>query len=442
MKSEEVSALNLPISVQEVLGQAEQQLARHPKLLRMFKQCFPNTLETTTRLMDDGTAFVFTGDIPAMWLRDSSAQVRPYIPLAASDPELSRIIEGLVKRQVRCILIDPYANAFNEAANNNRYEDDLTELETPSPWVWERKYEIDSLCYPIQISYLYWKHTGSVAVFDSVYREAMHRIVRLWRTEQHHFEQSPYRFTRATKLKTETLRNRGLGMPVNYTGMTWSGFRPSDDACTFGYLIPANMFACVVLGYMAEIAESVFKDSALQAEALELREEIDHGIRTYGIYRHPVYGEIYAYETDGFGNYNLMDDANVPSLLSIPYLGYSSKDDPVYLNTRRFLFSKDNPYYYEGSHAKGIGSPHTPPQYVWHISLIMQALTSADSGEIAEVVRTLIDTDGDTGFMHEGFDVNNPAAFTRSWFAWANTLFGELILTLMKEGRIGEVLPS
>lgn len=430
-----MSEMTLPKAVQQCLKQAESELAHHPKLLHMFKQCFPNTLETTTKLMDDGTTFVFTGDIPAMWLRDSSAQVRHYLPLAAQDEELQRVIEGLVKRQLMYIQIDPYANAFNEEDNDNRYEDDLTEL---NPWVWERKYEIDSLCYPIQLSYLYWKQTGMTTLFDETFLNTMKTIIRLWRTEQRHFEQSPYRFARTTGPKTDTLRNDRMGMPVNYTGMTWSGFRPSDDACTFGYLIPANMFACVVLGYMEEIAEHIYADAQVKEEAGILREEIDYGIRTYGIYRHPEFGEMFAYETDGFGNYNLMDDANVPSLLSIPYLGYADKDDPIYSNTRKFILSKQNPYYYEGSQAKGIGSPHTPKHYIWHISLSMQALTSSDNEEIAEIVRTLTRTDADTGYMHEGFHVNDPSAYTRPWFAWANSLFAELIYQLIRENRLKE----
>jgi meiotically up-regulated gene 157 (Mug157) protein len=312
-----------------------------------------------------------------------------------------------------------------------------------SPWVWERKYEIDSLCYPVQLSYLYWKATGSTSLFDEPYKETVRSIIRLWRTEQRHFELSPYRFTRLTGPKTDTLRNSGLGMPVNYTGMTWSGFRPSDDACTFGYLIPSNMFASVALGYVAEIAEAVLGDNELKAEAEALKEDIDEGIRTYGIYRHPIYGDMYAYETDGFGNYNLMDDANVPSLLSIPYIGYAAKDDPVYMNTRRFILSKSNPYYYEGSHASGIGSPHTPPQYIWPIALSMQGLTSDDPQEVEAIIDMLSRTDADTGFMHEGFDVNDPSRFTRPWFAWANSLFAELIYTRMiaagsESGRSGE----
>lgn len=427
----------LPQAIESCLEQAERELAAYPKLLKLFKQCFPNTLETTTRLLDDGTTFVFTGDIPAMWLRDSSAQVRHYLPLAAEDKELQRIIEGLVRRQIFYIGIDPYANAFNEEDNDNRYEEDLTEL---NPWVWERKYEIDSLCYPIQLSYLYWKETGLTSLFDEAYLRTMKTIVSLWRTEQRHFEQSPYRFARTTGPKSDTLRNNRMGMPVNYTGMTWSGFRPSDDACTFGYLIPANMFASVVLDYMAEIADSAYGDAQLQAAALELKEEIDYGIETYGIYRHPEFGDMYAYETDGFGNYNLMDDANVPSLLAIPYLGYADSDNPIYVNTRKFILSKHNRYYYEGKHAKGIGSPHTPHRYIWPIGLSMQAITSTDDAEIAQLLQMIMSTDAGTGYMHEGFHVDDPEQFTRPWFAWANSLFAELVYKLMKESKLKELL--
>lgn len=426
--------MKLPQAIQDVLEMAEAKLSHNPKLLHMFKQCFPNTWETTTRILEDGTSFVFTGDIPAMWLRDSSAQVRHYLPFASKDSKLQHVIAGLIKRQLMYIAIDPYANAFNEDANNRSYADDLTEQ---NPWVWERKYELDSLCYPLQLSYLYWKSTGDISLFDDGFKHAAQLIIRLWTAEQRHFEQSPYRFTRLSGPRTETLQNNGMGMPVNYTGMTWSGFRPSDDACTFGYLIPANMFAVVVLGYVQEIAKEIYQDSDLEKMAGILKGEIDYGIQTYGIVQHPVFGKMYAYETDGYGNYNLMDDANVPSLLSIPYLGYASKDDPIYRNSRKFILSAENPYYYEGNYAKGIGSPHTPERYIWPISLAMQGLTSNDPEEIRSLVKVLMTTDADTGFMHEGFHADDPKQFTREWFAWANSLFGEFIFSLIAEENEG-----
>ncbi|RIX60589.1 glycoside hydrolase family 125 protein [Paenibacillus nanensis] len=391
----------------------------------MFEKCYINTLQTTIRRKGDGTTFVITGDIPAMWLRDSAAQVRPYLIPAAGDHVLADMIAGVVQRQLECILIDPYANAFNEAPTGDGHHGDLTEM---NPWLWERKYEVDSLCYPIQLSYLLWRNTGRTSHFNATFREAAGEILKLWRTEQHHETQSPYTFERLNCPPTDTLTREGRGSLTAYTGMTWSGFRPSDDACTYGYLIPSNMFAVVVLGYLVQIANKVLLDKELAAEAEALRNEIEQGIERYGIVEHPKYGRIYAYETDGLGGYNLMDDANVPSLLAIPYFGYRSADDPVYRNTRRFILSEDNPYFYRGKAAEGIGSPHTPERYVWPIALAMQGLTTGDRSEKARMLELLSRTDADTGFMHEGFSVDDPSQYTRPWFSWANMMFSELAM--------------
>lgn len=415
-------------SLQAVLDRADTLLAHDPKLLSTFKNTFVSTIDTTLKQLPDGDSFVITGDIPAMWLRDSSAQVRHYLPFVKDDPQLREIIEGLIARQMKCILLDPYANAFNEKPDGSRWCEDRTQH---LKGIWERKYEVDSLCYPVQLCYLYWKESGSNAIFTPTLRQALYTIVRTFTNEQRHFERSPYRFIRPEEscngLEQETLQNDGMGMPVNYTGMTWSGFRPSDDACVFGYLVPSNMFSVVILGYMMELAREGFQDEILYEDARKLRHEIDYGIRHYAIYRHPVYGPIYAYETDGFGNYTLMDDANVPSLLSIPYLGYRSADDPIYQNTRRFILSKENPYYWEGTAAKGIGSPHTPQNYIWHIALSMQGLTASTREEAEEMIRLLLRTDAGCGLMHEGFDADCPEKFTRPWFAWSNSLFAELV---------------
>ena len=419
------SDLILPQAVREQIVEVEDKLADRPKLARMFRRCYPNTLETTTERVDDGTSYVFTGDIPAMWLRDSTAQVRHYVPLAAGDADVQRIVEGLIARQVMYVGIDPYANAFNREANGQCWEVDETER---NPWVWERKYEIDSLCYPIQLSYLYWQATGRTQVFDADWKAMLGAIIDLWRVEQNHGTDSPYRFQRFSGPPSDTLTHEGLGAPVAHTGMTWSGFRPSDDACAYGYLVPSNMFAVVVLGYGEQIARQVYADEALAQRAADLRAEIDAGIAAHALYEHEKYGPIYAYETDGMGHYNLMDDANVPSLLSIAYLGYASADDPLYQNTRRFVLSADNPYYHEGTYARGVGSPHTPDGYIWPISLCMQGLTSNDLGEMNALVDMLERTDADTEYMHEGFNPDDPQQFTRPWFAWANSLFGEFVL--------------
>ncbi|OKP84939.1 glycoside hydrolase family 125 protein [Paenibacillus sp. P32E] len=424
--------LELPQAVQEVLAEAEEKLAHRPKLLQLFKNCFPNTLETTTKRMEDGTTFVITGDIPASWLRDSVEQVIHYVPLAKNDPDLQRIIGGLIKRHIQYIHIDPYANAFNEYANDWHWNTtDVTEM---SPWVWERKFEIDSLCFVVRLAYTYWQETGITDFFDAEFKSALRTIIEVFKKEQHHFEQSPYRFTRNNGIPEDSLRNNGLGMPVNYTGMIWSGFRSSDDACDFHYNIPGNMFAVVALRQMQEFAEWVFRDMDLLAELKALEFEVDHGIKLYGIYRHPEFGPMYAYETDGFGNYCLMDDAGTPGLISIPYLGYLKNDDPVYQNTRRFALSTENPFYYEGTAAKGIGSPHTPKNYIWHMALSMQGITADTKEEKLAVISMLEATDADTGFMHEGFHADDPSVFTRSWFAWSNSLFSQLIWRALQEG--------
>ncbi len=416
--------LQLTTAMHDYIQHVEQQLEHSPELQGMFRNCYANTYETTLQILEDGSTFVITGDIPAMWLRDSTAQVRHYLPVASSDPKVADIIAGVIRRQIFYIGIDPYGNAFNREDNDNRYDIDLTEL---NAWVWERKYEIDSLCYPIQLSYLFWKMTGRTDLFDESFRIVMHRIIDLWRCEQYHDDHSPYTFMREDCPPSDTLRNQGKGMPTSYTGMTWSGFRPSDDACTFGYLIPSNMFASVVLRYMAEIAIELYNDERLASKALRLQEEINFGIENYGTVIHPQYGKIYAYETDGQGNHNLMDDANVPSLLSIPYLGYRPVNDIVYQNTRAFVLSEHNPYYFTGTAASGIGSPHTPTDYIWHIALCMQGLTSTDPGEIESILHVLSTTHASTGFMHEGFHKDDPTLFTRPWFAWANSLFAEFV---------------
>ncbi|WP_420869593.1 glycoside hydrolase family 125 protein [Cohnella ginsengisoli] len=397
----------------------------HPKLARIFQNALLNTLQTTVRRMEDGTTFVITGDIPAMWLRDSAAQVRPFLALAAEAPELADMIEGLVRRQMDCILQDPYANAFNDGPTGKGHQDDRTEM---SPWLWERKYEIDSLCYPVQLAYLQWKNTGRTAHLTPSFAEAARRILAVWRTEQHHESQSPYRFERTDCPPTDTLTRDGRGAPVGYTGMTWSGFRPSDDACAYGYLVPANMFAVVALRQLAEMAREVLGDERLAEEADALLSEIDEGIRAHAIVEHPQHGRIFAYETDGLGAHGLMDDANVPSLLSIPYLGYVSAEDPVYANTRRFVLSSANPYYYEGTAARGIGSPHTPEGYVWPIALAMQGLTATDRTEKLRLLLLMADTDAGTEMMHEGFSADDPTVYSRPWFSWANMMFCELLM--------------
>ena len=399
---------------------------KFPALAPLVKQCFLNTIETTVKRLEDGSSFVITGDIPAMWLRDSAAQVKPYVKYAKEDEDLRIILEGVIQKQAEFVCADPYANAFNESADGAGHKDD-TEYNSH---VWERKYEVDSLCGPIYLAYTYWKEVGITTIFSESVKMMIRTILKVFTTEQDH-SKSRYTFQRNNCAKTDTLINNGLGRPVNVTGMTWSAFRPSDDCCKFGYLIPSNMMAVMALTYAKEICEEVYKDIALAKACEKLADEIKCGILDYGIVNHPKYGQIYAYETDGYGNYNLMDDANSPSLLAMPYLGYCKNEDPLYQNTRNFILSSDNPYYSEGKFAKGVGSPHTAPGHVWHIGIIMQALTSSDKNEIKECLQMLANTHDHTNFMHEAFNPDNPGEYSRTWFAWANTLFAELLESLM-----------
>ena len=395
------------------------------KLKKIFYNCFINTMETTVEYNEENIdTFIITGDIPAMWIRDSTSQIEHYLPFINEDEDLKKLFIGLINRQVFCILHEPYANAFNKTANGQKWDNDITK---DSPWVWERKYEIDSLCFPVRLIYKYWKKSNDSSFFNDEIKNMFYKIIETWKIEQNHFKNSDYSFQRLNCSPTDTLSNKGLGNLVSYTGMTWSGFRPSDDACKYNYLIPSNMFATVVLGYISEISETIFNDIKLKNIADELKYQIEEGINKFGIIHTEEFGDVYAYEVDGLGNFNLMDDANVPSLLSIPYIGYKDIDDKIYQNTRKFILSKNNPYYYEGSVAKGIGSPHTPPEYIWHISLAMQGLTTKNESEINSLINTLINSDGNTGYMHEGFHCNDSTEFTREWFAWSNSLFADFI---------------
>ncbi|MBC6173720.1 glycoside hydrolase family 125 protein [Listeria welshimeri] len=396
------------------------------KLAEMYERCMENTLDTTIKIRESGLTFILTGDIPAMWLRDSVCQVRPFLIFAKENEEIESMLIGLSKEQVSLVGIDPYANAFNETPNGAGHQADKTEMH---PQVWERKYEIDSLCYPIQLAYLIWKITGRTEQFDAAFFKMLQTIFAVWEVEQHHETKSSYRFERMDCVPSDTLKRDGLGTKTAYTGMLWSGFRPSDDACEYGYLIPSNMFAVVVLGYAKEIIETFYpSEKETVRQAVTLKNDIQLGIEKFGTYNHPTFGEIFAFEVDGLGNQLLMDDANVPSLLSMPIINYLEKESPIYQNTRKFILSKSNPYYFEGELAKGIGSPHTPAGYIWPIGLAIQGLTASDESEKLAILQMLLETDAGTGLMHESFHPDHPEDFTREWFSWANMMFCELVL--------------
>ncbi len=416
-----------------------QSLLTNEKLSWIFGNCFPNTLETTVhfRIGEDGLpdTFVYTGDIQAMWLRDSGAQVWPYVQFADRDPKLREMLAGVINRQFKCINIDPYANAFNDGPTGGGW---ITDRPKIKPEVHERKWEIDSHCYPVRLAHHYWKTTGDTSVFGNIWLEAIQNIMNTFRAQQRKEGDGGYWFLRSTDRQLDTKNNQGWGNPVKPVGLIASAFRPSDDATTFEFLIPANFFAVTSLRKAAEILTEVNGRYDLAAQCTALASEVETALKEYAIYEHPEHGAIWAYEIDGFGSMQLMDDPNVPSLLGMAYLGDIDINDSVYQNTRRFVWSEDNPYFVRGAAAEGVCSPHIGRwNMIWPMSIMMKAFTSTDDDEIKWCIKTLIDTDAGTGFMHETFHKDNPGNFTRAWFAWQNTLFGELIIKLVNDGKTG-----
>ncbi|HEX3745360.1 MAG TPA: glycoside hydrolase family 125 protein [Bryobacteraceae bacterium] len=398
-----------------------------PELAWLFENCYPNTLDTTVRYGTlDGRpdTFVITGDIDAMWLRDSTAQVWPYLSLAREDRKLRDLLAGVVHRQTQCVLIDPYANAFNFGPTGSEWAHDHTRMK---PELHERKWEIDSLCYTVRLAHGYWKATGDTSCFDRDWQAAAALIVQTFREQQRKQNRGPYSFQRTTANPTDSLPQGGYGNPTRPCGLIHSGFRPSDDACVFPLLIPSNLFAVTALEQLREIHTSVTGNRTLADQCQSLAGEVRQAVEQYGRAVHGAHGEIYAYEVDGFGNHLFQDDANVPSLLSLPYLGCCAVEDPLYQRTRAFVLSDDNPYFYRGPAGEGLGGPHSGLGMIWPLGIITRALTSRDGKEIAACLAELKATHAGTGFMHESFSRDDASHFTRKWFAWANTLFGELV---------------
>jgi meiotically up-regulated gene 157 (Mug157) protein len=343
------------------------------------------------------------------------------------DKQLQQLIAGVINRQVKCIHVDPYANAFykDESRISEWKATDVTDMKAG---IHERKWEIDSLCYPIRLGYKYWKLTGDVAPFDPKWAAAIKLTVKTFKEQQRKDGLGPYHFQRKTDWATDGVPLVGYGYPAKPNGLICSTFRPSDDATLFSYLIPSNFFAVLSLQQAAAMLNHINHDTALANECTALANEVNKALQQYATTIHPQFGKIYAYEVNGFGSFHLMDDANVPSLLSMPYLGTMQKNDPIYQNTRRFVLSPENPFYFKGKAGEGVGSPHTGLDLIWPIGLIVRSLTSSDDGEIKKCIQTLLASHSGTGFMHESFHKDDPKNFTRKWFAWANTIFGELIM--------------
>jgi len=394
-----------------------------PALAALFTHCLPNTLDTAVHFTDGArpTTFVVTGDIPAMWLRDAAHQVWPYLRFAATDEPLRRLLAGVVHQQTDHLLTDPYANAFEREPGLSPWAGDLTDMH---PLVHERKWELDSPCAWMRLSTGYWRATGDLGVFDAPWRSALRSVLAVLQTEQGAGRGSAYRFQRRTTNPLDSLPFGGAGWPSAPGALIRSAFRPSDDACMLPLHVPSNAFAMSSLRDVVPLLKEL-DEPTLAMAAAGLSQDLQAALDAL-----PV---PWPYELDAFGSALHLDDANLPSLLSLPWLGACTADDPRYLRTRQAVLSAANPFFAQGTVASGIGSPHTGPGRIWPMALIVQALTSRDDDEIRQCLAQLLRCHAGTGFMHESFDADDASRFTRPWFAWANSMFGELVLTLAEQ---------
>lgn len=392
---------------------------KNKELDEIFYNCFFNTIDTTLTIDENGY-FIITGDIPAMWLRDSTMQVYHYL-YYIDDLEVKTLIKEIIKKQFNFILIDAYANAFMHDENCISEWEGKIETNYLSKNVWERKFELDSLCYPFFLASKYYEKTNDISIFDDLFIKAFDKMMEVINIERHHSKNSSYYFIRPPKEDVGRNTNK-----EEEKGLVWSGFRPSDDACKYHYHIPDNMFLVSVLEKLSHIFEIINNKRAKICRVLT--NDLTSLIEKYGIVEIPNFGKVYVSETSCVNEYSNDDDANVPSLLSLPFLEYPYLDMTIYQNTRKYILSKNNKYYYEGQLLKGIGSPHTPINRVWPLSLSMQGITSNDENEIMSCLKQLIISTNNEKLMHESVDVDNPSIYSRPWFAWANSQFSLFIL--------------
>lgn len=391
------------------------------ELTALCGRCLWHSMATSVSVhgVPGSHVFVATGDIDDQWVRDSAVQLAVYLPRMGTHPMLRQVIEGAIRTQAYYILSDPYANAFYRHWKPAAKLKQSQRVRGKGGWTAERKYELDSGAYFLNLLHNY-AHTPGLfeperLLSEPVLHDAALMMLKIWQTEQHHEAQSPYRFVE--------LSNGGLGAPVAYTGMVWSAFRPSDDAAVYGYNIPGNMYAAGALSRLLALNKRLWKCPEVKARASQLLADIRQGIRAHGIVAAADGTRVYAYEVDGRGNALLdFDDPNLPSLLAMPLLGFDGYNTEVYANTRRRILGSSNPYHYSGSAFSGLGSPHTPPQYVWPLALMVQGLTSSDPNEQAALLRVLLRMQCGNGLMHESVHVSAPRRCTRPHFEWANAL--------------------
>jgi len=432
----------LPPSVWTVAGKnSEPEIARKvleqltpeekSKSMYLCGKFLYSSLKRAVRVGDLGEqTFVATGDIDDMWTRDSAVQIGLYVGRMKQSPWLRLIIEGAMRRQAFNIIQDPYANAYERSWVDPSTLKLKDRVIGRGGWVATRNYELDSGAYFLTQLWDYYVAEGvygpEKVLDDPMIFDAVMLMVDTWIVEQHHDNKSPYRYFE--------LPNEGLGKPTNYTGMSWTGFRPSDDPCEYGYLIPANIHAAAGLERVLELNRRIWHSSELNDKATKLLKDIEDGIEKFGIVKTNKGEKIYAYEVDGIGNVlKDFDDANVPSLLSIPLLGWSKYNREVYRATRKRLTDPTiNKQYFAGKELIGQGSSHTSKTYVWPMAFTIEALTAEGTKEeLAKVMLFQLRQQLKAACFeaaHEGVHSESGCpAFTREWFEWSNALFVTLV---------------
>ncbi|CAL3963866.1 unnamed protein product [Diplocarpon coronariae] len=477
-------------------------LIKDPDLFRLFENSYPNTLDTMIKwrgyakepgaegveekITDEELTYVITGDIDAMWLRDSASQILVYLPLleASEDKDsLASLWRGLINIHARYIVISPYCHSFQpppesgvQPTHNGAYSQNHPDPPYDPLKVFDCKWELDSLASFLQISVAYYERTKDIDFFQkyswipaveaAVLAAAAMKLGTYAKDGK--VEKSAWTFTGWTNRGTETLSNDGLGNPTKENGMIRTAFRPSDDACIYQLLVPANMMWAKYLEDGSLIMEQLKGENAkditnkMRDQAFGIRQGIDRD----AIVHHRDFGDIFAYEIDGYGGANLMDDANVPSLLAIPLWNYSEsafKLPPpphgekaknyaeIYANTRRFVLSDNNPYFMKGPVISAIGGPHVGPGRAWPMAAIIRAITSYSTlgslaaggldkvsqkdieDEVKQQIGMVLNSTAGTGVVHESVDTFNQNKWSRAWFGWANGLLGELLIKVAEE---------
>ncbi len=405
----------------------------NPYLEWLFRNCFPNTLDTTVYFSDKDRpeTHIITGDINAMWLRDSTCQVWPYLDCMNDDPTLQRMIQGVINRQVDLVLIDPYANAFKKDKSepfSKWAEGDITIM---NEYLHERKWEINSLLFVIRLSYEYWKKTEDVTPFDKTWVQAMKLLFHTLKDQQRLTSEGPYFFQRLTLDPADAVANGGFGQPTRKNGMIHGIFR-QDDATILSLFVPDNIMAITELRKLGEMMMCICSDEDMSKDCYDMAEQVEKAVYEDAIVEHKIFGKIFAFEIDGFGSRIVMDDPSLPGLLNLPSMGYWGFDE-VYENTRKFILSDWNPMYEKGKAGDGFGSAHYPKGRIWPMGTISRALTSQSKEEIQFCLNQLVKNHSHSGLIHETYSKDDSTDITREWFSWVNSYFGELIVYLYKK---------